>query len=261
MGDWRKAPFTLLWGAGRALELAGRASMCLAAGTLRLHDLRGAIANTWEDFGRSEDAILSGLMHWEQALCDRFLKLEDRILVVGCGTGRDLIALLKLGYRAEGLDVARGAVAVARRMLEREGLAAELYTGAIEAVALPGSFDAFIFSWFCYGYIPQADTRIGVLRKVKAHLNPGGRILISYIPAERPPRVLPIRLTRLVARLTRSDWHPELGDVIGAADGNRRVIHYEHQFWQGELENEARAAGLTVVFHEPREEGTAVLMV
>jgi hypothetical protein len=34
-----------------------------------------------------------------------------------------------------------------------------------------------------------------------------------------------------------------------------------NQFWQGELENEARAAGLTVAFHEPREEGTAVLMV
>jgi SAM-dependent methyltransferase len=261
MGGWRHAPFTLLWAAGRALELAGRASMYLAAGSLRLQDLRGAIANGWEEFGRSEGMVLSGLMHWEQALYDRFLKPEDRILVVGCGTGRDLIALLQLRYRVEGLDVAPRAIALARQMLEREGLSAELYTGPIEAVALPGSFDAFIFSWYCYGYIPQADTRIGVLRKVKAHLNPGGRILISYIPTERPPRALPIRLTRLVARLTRSDWHPELGDVIGPAAGDRRVIHYEHQFWEGELENEARAAGLTVVFHEPREEGTAVLMV
>src|SRR3989442_14904825 len=113
-------------------------------------------------------------------------------------------------------------------MLEREGLAAELYTGAIEAVALPGSFDAFIFSWFCYGYIPQADTRIGVLRKVKAHLNPGGRILISYIPAERPPRVLPIRLTRLAARPTRAGWHPGPGRGIGAAHGHRRRSHYDH---------------------------------
>lgn len=261
MIGWRKVPFVLLSGAARALDLAGRASMCLAAGTLRLHDLRGAIANTWEDFGRSEDLILSGLMPWERALYDRFLKREDRILVVGCGTGRDLIALLKLGYRVDGLDLAPRAIALARRMLEREGLSAVLYTGPVEAVALPASFDAFIFSWFCYGYIPQADTRIEVLRKVKARLTPGGRVLIAYIPAERPPRSLPIRLTRFAARLTRSDWHPEIGDVIGPAARARQAIHYEHQFWEGELENEAHAAGLTVVCHERSDVGMAVLMV
>jgi 2-polyprenyl-3-methyl-5-hydroxy-6-metoxy-1,4-benzoquinol methylase len=261
MRGWRQAPFTLLWGAGRALELAGRASIHLAAGTLRLHDLRSAIANVWEEFGRGETAILSGLMPWESVLYDRFLKPEDRILVVGCGTGRDLIALLKLGYRVEGLDVAPGAIALARQMLEREGLSAELYTVPIEAVALPGSFDAFIFSWFCYSYIPQAETRIAVLRKAKAHLNPGGRILVSYIPAEGPPRALPIRLAQLVGRLTGSDWRVELGDVVGATNGGRPRIHYEHQFQDGEFENEVRAAGLTVVLHERRDEGTAVLMV
>ncbi len=260
MIGWRTVPYALLWGAARALELAGRASLYLAAGTLRLHDLRGAIAKAWEEFGRGEGLILSGLMHWEQALYDRFLKPGDRILVVGCGTGRDLIALLKLGHRVEGLDVAPRAVALARQMLETERLAAELYTGAIEAVALPGRFDAFIFSWFCYGYIPQADTRIGVLSKVKAHLNPGGRILISYMLAEHPPRPLPIRLAQLAACLTASDWRAEPGDVIGPAAGDRRVVHYRHEFRDSELETEARAAGLTVVLHERREEGTAVLM-
>ncbi len=261
MRGWRKALFTLLRSAARTFELASGALTHLAAGTLRLQDLRGAIVNAWEEFGRSEELIRSGLMPWERALYDRFLKVEDRILVVGCGTGRDLIALLKLGYRVEGLDVGPRAIALARRILEKEGLSTELHTGPIEAVALPGSFDVFTFSWFCYGYIPQADTRIGVLRKVKAHLNPGGRVLISYVPAERPSRSLAIGLTRFAARLTRSDWRPELGDVIGRAAGDRQAIHYEHQFLEGELENEASAAGLTVVFHERRDVGTAVLMV
>jgi len=259
MHAWRKAPFVLLWGVARALELAGRASLYVAAGTLRLEDLRGAIASAWEEFGRKESYILSGLMPWETALYDRFLKPADRILVVGCGTGRDLIALVKLGYRAEGLEVGPRIVTVARRMLETAGLRAELYTGPIEAVALPGSFDAFIFSWFCYCYIPQTDTRIGVLRKVKTHLNPGGRILISHIPAERPRRSLPIRLTRLVGRISGSDWRPEPGDVVTPGGGGWRRIHYEHQFQDGELEEEARAAGLTIVLCEKGDIGTAVL--
>jgi SAM-dependent methyltransferase len=259
LGDWRKAPFIVLWSASRALELAGRAAMYLAAGTLRLHHLRGAIANGWGEFGRHEHQILSGLMPWEQALFDGSLKPDDRILVVGCGTGRDLIALLRSAYRAEGLDVSPRAIARGRRMLEREGLSAELYTGPIESVALPGRFDVFIFSWFCYSYIPQSETRIAVLRKVKAHLKPGGRILISYIPADRPPRWLPIRLTQLVARLTGSDWRPEFGDHVGPA-GGWTDVHYEHQFQDGELEQEARAAGLGVVLHRRGDEGVAVLM-
>lgn len=47
---------------------------------------------------------------------------------------------------------------------------------AMYLAALAGSFDAFVFSWYCYGDIPQMDNRVGVLRKLKAHLNPGGRI-------------------------------------------------------------------------------------
>src|SRR5437879_6256755 len=152
MISWRTVSFVLLSSAARALDLAGRTAIHLAAGTLRLRDLRRAITDAWEEFGRSEDAILGGLMPWESALYDRFLSPADRILVVGCGTGRDVIALLKRGHRVEGLDHGARAIALARRMLEREGLSAELYTGPIETVALPGSFDAFIFSWFCYGY-------------------------------------------------------------------------------------------------------------
>jgi len=257
---WRKVPFVILSGAARVLDLAGRTVMSFAAGWLRLDDLRGAITRTWDNFGRSEALVLSGLMPWERAVYDRFLKPEDRILVIGCGSGRDLIALLRLGYRVEGLDVAPGAIVLARQMLERQGLSADLSTGSIESVALTGTFDVFVFSWFCYGYIPQTATRIEVLRKVKAHLKPGGRILICYNPAERPPRELPIGLARFAARLTRSDWRPELGDVVGAVSGDRQAVHYEHQFWEGELENEARAAGLAVLHHERGEVGTAVLI-
>src|SRR5437870_3504912 len=138
MRGWHTMPYTFLRGAARAFELASSALTHLAAGTLRLQDLRGAIVNAWEEFGRSEELIRSGLMPWERALYDRFLKVEDRILVVGCGTGRDLIALLKLGYRVEGLDVGPRAIALARRILEKEGLSTALHTGPIEAVALPG---------------------------------------------------------------------------------------------------------------------------
>ena len=123
----------------------------------------------------------------------------------------------------------------------------------VRASRVSAAARAVIFSWFCYGYIPHRQTRIAVLRNVTPHLKPGGRVLISYVPAEGTPRFLPIGLTRLATRLTRSDWRPELGDVLGPITADRRSVRYEHMFLEGELENEARAAGLTMVFHERSE--------
>jgi SAM-dependent methyltransferase len=260
MLGWRNAAFALLSGAARALDLAARASLYLAAGTLRRDGLKVAITRTWDEFSRSEGEILSGLMAWEKTWYERALKPTDRILLVGCGTGRDLIALLELGYRVDGLDVSERAIELARRMLEARRLSATLYTGAIEDVVPDGSVDAVVFSWFCYGYIPQKATRIAALRGVARRLAPGGRVLISYVPAEASARSLPIRLTRLVARLTRSDWEPEPGDVLGPPTADRRAVGYEHQFAERELEDEVAAAGLTVVSHERSDVGTAVLM-
>ncbi len=112
---------------------------------LRLADLRAAIQREWEDAGasQSDNYITSGLMNWERDFYPRFLIPGDRVLVVGCGTGRDLLALLQFGYRAEGLDVGPRCTATARRFLQKGGFNTPVYTGAIETFELPGRFDAF----------------------------------------------------------------------------------------------------------------------
>ncbi len=252
--------FSGLYQCGRALERAARLWFYAAAGAVRLADLRAAIeregdagASQWKGFN------WSGLMTWERDFYLRFLKPDDRLLVVGCGTGRDLLALLQLGYRAEGLDVAPQCTATAGQLLRERGFEVPLYTGAIETVELPGRFDAFIFAWLCYSYIPQSETRTYVLRKLREQLNPGGRILLSYAPAETLPRRLPIRLTQLVTSLSRSDWRPEYGDFVELANRGRYFVHYEHRFMREGFEGEAEAAGLTVAFHEREGVGMAVL--
>src|SRR6266404_270873 len=105
MRGWRNAAFAVLSSAGRALDLAARASLYVAAGTLRRQALKEAITRTWDEFSCTDATILSGLMPWEKAWYEGVLKTADAILLVGCGTGRDLIALLELGYRVDGLAV------------------------------------------------------------------------------------------------------------------------------------------------------------
>ena len=125
---------------------------------------------------------------------------------------------------------------------------------------LTRSYDVFLFSWFCYGYIPHAASRIQVLRRLRPFLNTGGRILISYIPRSEPVSPLPIRVAALAARLGRSGWHPEPGDVIEPSKSGSSSFK-EHRFEPGELEQEARAAGFVVRFESQSEHvGTATLI-
>jgi SAM-dependent methyltransferase len=261
-GALRAGFFAGLYLGGRALERAAKLAYYTAAGTMRLEDLRRAIAREWEDAGarESERYVSSfGLTDWEQELYPRFLRREDRILVVGCGTGRDLVALLQRGYRADGLDLSSGCTATARDVLAKRGLEADVLTGDIATVTLPRRFDAFVFSAFCYSLIPHADARIAALRRVTEHLTPGGRILISYIPCDPLPSRIPIRLTQAVARLSGSDWRPEYGDILFLASRGKRIDHFEHRFPPGEFEREARAADAALLFHDPGD-ATAVLV-
>jgi SAM-dependent methyltransferase len=259
-GPRRHPLFVGLYHGARTLERAANLLFYAAAGAARQADLRAAIQREWDYQAADSDAyIASGLMAWEREFYLAFLKPDDQVLLIGCGTGRDLLALNERGFRTEGLDLGPWCTARARAVLQCRGLEAPVHTGAIETTDVPGMFDVFIFSWFCYSYIPQSAVRVDVLRKLRRHLVPGGRILITYEPA-RTARRLPIRLARLVGRLCRSDWRMEYGDVVRLGDPGRYFEHYEHQFTSEGLEEEARAAGLTVAFHEGGEIGRAVLM-
>lgn len=248
MGAARRSVFALAWSIAWALDAAGRAVTYLAAGALTRDELRGAIARNWDSFGLDEPFILSGLSHYEQEFYDQFLRAGDSILLVGCGTGRDLIALLRRGHEVEGLDPARRPLVIARQMLDKLGLSATLHAGGIETVALHRTYDVVVFSQFCYGYLPESRARVATLEKVKAALRPGGRVIIPYTPIGRR-RTLPIRLTRLVTRLSRSDWTPEIGDKLWVSLADWRFVHFDHEFAPAEVEAEALAAGLQVIFH------------
>jgi SAM-dependent methyltransferase len=254
--DLRPPAFRCLRGTARALELGARALTCVAAGVLNRRQLAEAIAGSWDDFFTAEEQILSGLMPWERAFYERFLKPDDEVVIIGSGTGRDLIALAQAGYRVRGIEPSVDAAAIAGGMLAKLGIEAGVETAGVEDAALDHLTDAYVFSWFCYSYIPGRTTRVAILRRLRAHLRPGGRVLISYLTADTAGRRLPVRLTNVAARLTGSDWRAEANDALRPA---ARGVYFEHAFVPGELEGEANSAGLTVIFNERRAEAIAVL--
>ncbi|MBI3635946.1 MAG: class I SAM-dependent methyltransferase [Candidatus Rokubacteria bacterium] len=232
-------------------ERAAEITRALTLGLLRRAELEAGIVATWTGWATSGDGAAGrdALFPWEIAVYDRVLRPADRILVIGCGTGRDLIALLGRGYRAKGLDLVPDLTAEARARLARRGLSAPVVTANIRTAVLTGEYDVFIFSWFCYSYLPESHVRVDVLRSLRPHLAPGGRIVISYIPDPVGMHPRSIRLARAVARLTRGDWRAEDGDVfIATHDGG---VAFQHHFTRDALEAEARAAGFRVLEHYP----------
>src|SRR5262249_49658193 len=140
-------------------------------------------------------------------------------------------------------------------------LRAPLHRAGIETAELRRAYDVVVFSAYSYCSVPESRSRVAVLEKVKSALAPGGRIIVPYLPRTRR-RTLPLRLTRLVARLARSDRRPEPGDKVWVSLTREMSIEFDHEFEPAELEAEARAAGLRVVFHGqqgPLLEGVCVL--
>ena len=240
---------SLIW-SGRGFGRVARICNGLAASTLRMRHLRTDAEHDWGRFYTDDADIDRGLFRWEEHLVERFVRRGDRILIVGSGTGRDVIALSARGHDVCGVDPAAAAVAIAREACSRRGIVATLVCGYFEDAVLPGPFDVIVFSYLCYGLIPEARRRIDVLRKAKGELAPGGRILISCVWNAERRRSRLFALVQLGARLRRSDWHPEEGDVIDPMSSRQPRFHYEHIFVPGELEAEAAAAGLRVLYQD-----------
>jgi SAM-dependent methyltransferase len=232
---------------GKGFELAAKVCASMAASTLRMRDIRLHTEDNWGRFYALESDINRGLFEWEEHLVQRFVRPGDRILVLGSGTGRDLIALAKDGHEVCGVEPAAAAIAIAREACSRRGVSATLVHGYFEDVSLPGAFDVAAFSNLGYGYIPESTRRIDVLRKAKGLLAPGGRILISCVANPERRRSRLFELVKVGTRLRRSDWRPEDGDVLHPMPSGKPRFHYEHIFVPGEVEREAAAAGLRVL--------------
>ena len=254
---WRWAIFQASRFAGHTLTATTRVLAYASVGLLNRDQLGRAIAGRWARWGLDERYALQGLFGWEEPFVRKFLKPDDRILIVGSGSGREVIALRRDGYNVEGLEPAAAAAELSRVIMRKAGVQAHVRIGGIETVALDGHFDLFIFSWYCYSYIAHRPTRVAALRSARAHLAPGGRIILSYIVGEPIPKRLPITLAVLVARVSGAGWRPEKNDVVSFEPGG---LHFEHHFAPGEIEDEAREAGLQVAALQLGDDGLIALI-
>lgn len=122
-----------------------------------------------------------GLWLSEEIVFQRVFKPEDRILELGCGTGRIAIGMAELGYpHLLGVDISRPMVQEARRIGKLLELPVYFQVGDATALSFEDAlFDGAIFGFNGLMQIPGRESRRTALREIFRVVRPGGALVFT----------------------------------------------------------------------------------
>jgi SAM-dependent methyltransferase len=132
------------------------------------------------------------------------------VLDLGCGTGENLVPLVKRGAQAIAIDISPDLIQLARQRLESYGLSAEVRAGSAYATGLPDQSVDVVFSMALLHHLDLPRARQEIYRV----LRPGGLFILRE----------PIRFSRTMNSLRRLFPAPK-------AD----ISDYEHPMTRAEL--------------------------
>jgi len=194
----------------------------------------------------------SGLLSWEREAVDRFFADRCRIVVTGAGGGREVLALLELGYDAVGYEPNEGLVRFGEDLLAstcRPGRLrpADRDTWPRDADAC----DGVIVGWGSYMLIRGRERRVAFLRGARSGLQAGAPLLLSFFPRSGKPGYLRVvaRVGNAIRRL-RGATPLDFGDAL---DPN-----YVHYFDRREIDSELGEAGFSLAWYDASGYGKAV---
>lgn len=175
----------------------------------------------------------------------------QRLLDVGCGTGKSLIPMLERGWRCDGCDISPAMVEIAR---EKIGAQAKLAVADMCELPLLGEFDLVWSLNDSVNYLLDRDQLEAALRSMRANMATDGLLvfdlntLLSYRTFFAEQHLVAHDGRRLHWRgLAKSDQAP--GTVATAqveAEGDERSAHTHRQrhFPEAEVLSALDRAGL-----------------
>lgn len=113
---------------------------------------------------------------------DSFAKIPvDKILDVGCGTGRHYIPLMQDGYQVTGLDLSQNMLDVLKKKAEAEKLEPHVFRKDMRKMDFADEFDAIICMNTAFLYLLTDEDILQALRALHTALKPGGVSIIDIM--------------------------------------------------------------------------------
>ena len=170
----------------------------------------------------------------------RRLGRSERLLELGCGTGRVLVPLAERCRQAWGVDRSAAMLEVCRERVAEAGLPAgrvRTLLADITALDLGERFELVVAPYRVFQYLIEEAAVDGFFATLRRHLAPGGRAVVS---AFRP------RDGRVVAWSGAGEtlcWEVEEGNAVVTCHARGLCLDLEHQVERLELVYRERVDG------------------
>jgi hypothetical protein len=223
-------------------------------GILRHADLQelDAVYYARKGMYRAGDYNRGGLFRWEREAVSRYFPARGKLLVTAAGGGREVLALLRMGYVVDAFECNRELAGFANSLLTASGYPPSVAVCERDVCPpLDGPYDGAIVGWSSFMLIPGRLRRIRFLNQLRRAVRPGEPILLSFAVGESGHRTLAAGCAfgNLFRRL-RGAERIEPGDDLSP--------NFVHHFSREEVARTLEAAGFRLAHFSTEEYGHAV---
>ena len=140
------------------------------------YEYRGLMAQAW-------DSLRGDTSDWpDRAFYLRLIRESgEPVLDVGCGTGRLLLDYASEGIDIDGVDNSPEMLALCREKASELGLEPSLFQQQMELLELPRRYRTIIVPSSSFQLLVERDDAREALRRFRDHLEPGGRLAMSFM--------------------------------------------------------------------------------
>jgi ubiquinone/menaquinone biosynthesis C-methylase UbiE len=138
------------------------------------------IANNEIALGYDQCFAAEPLFKYDVAQINKWFDNPEALIDLGCGTGRHVIPMAKIGHKVTALDLSAKMLAVTQHKLKCEKLSATLYHKDICDLDAfdDNSFRHALCMFSTFGMIYGATARHQFLRSIKRILKPSGQLVL-----------------------------------------------------------------------------------
>lgn len=180
----------------------------------------GKVSDDYDAWAPYYDLVHQGLAGEAEFYVLEAARTDGPVLELGCGTGRIAIAMAMTGVDVVGLDISPGMLAVCEEKLAEVGPvkgSLTLVQGDMRTFALDAGFSLIIMPYRSFMHLVEPADQEACLRRVHAHLKPGGRFVMNQWAAK------PSAVMRAIQEAPRGGMMPV--DCYDAGEGYR-VEHF-----------------------------------